>query len=681
MLASPGFARDSGGSVHLEVLPLTPSPAAPREPVRAAVPSTPGASLPLDIGSVERSSLSPAEHRAALALAEAMLPGSARVPGADERTLLRAEDIVRAFHPVMMKPLGAALRLLDGAAVLSTGRPFHKLDGARQQALLRAWEKNPVMRAPLHALSTLLKFAHFDDARIYGAMGGHFKVVQNVERSRHFSQIIRADAWEGDDVIECDVVVIGTGAGGAVAGKELAERGHAVVFVEEGEHYTRDAFNGSMLRAHGVFYRNALVMGNAPMPTFIGRLLGGSTAVNGGTSFRTPPWVLDDWCSRLGTDEFSPAAMAPLFERVESTLQVGIPERRFIGPIADIIGRGCDAYGWHHAPIARNAVGCEGGGFCDFGCATGAKRSTEISYLPGALNRGAIALTGLRADRILQERGRAVGIAGVTAKGRRLTVRARAVVLAAGAIPTPAFLLARDLCNGSGQVGRNLTLHPSGALMGVFNERTEPAKYIPQAYHSAEFLRQGVLLSAAQPDLNIGPILFPNTGRRLMESLELMPHLAGVAVVLRDASPNGRVYKDIADKPVVTYNLQPKDVENFHFGMVRAAEMFVAAGARTLIPALVGAEPTESRAALAELRRRPPHVSQIALTSYHPLGTCKMGRDPRTSVVGLDHQAHELPGLFIVDGSTVPSALGVNPQITIMAMATRAAGKIDEALG
>lgn len=619
--------------------------------------------------------------RKALALAEAILPGSARIPAADERTVLRAEDIVRLFHPAMMGPFAAAIVALDAAAVLSAGRPFHKLDAARQQAVLRAWDKNPVLRGPVHALATLLKFSHFDEKRVYEAQGGRFKLVSHVERPRHFSQIFRAATWEGDSVIECDAVVIGTGAGGAVVGKELAERGHAVVFVEEGEHYTRDAFSGSMLRAHGIFYRNALVMGNAPMPAFIGRMLGGSTAVNGGTSFRTPSWVLEDWCSRFRTDEFSPEAMAPLFERVEATLGVGIPERRFIGPIADIMERGCDAYGWHHAPIARNAVGCEGGGFCDFGCATGAKRSTEISYLPGALNRGAIALTGLRADRILEERGRAVGIEGVATNGRRITVRARVVVLAGGGLPTPAFLLSRGLCNGSGQVGRNLTLHPSGAILGVFEERTEPSKYIPQAYYSGEFLRQGVLLSAAQPDLNIGAIMFPYSGRRLMEAMELLPHVAGVAVVLRDASPNGRVRADIAGKPVVTYNLQPADVENFHFGLLRAAEMFFAAGAKRLIPALIGGDFVNSPADLAALRRTPPHVSQIALTSYHPLGTCKMGLDPKTSVVAPDHQAHDLPGLFIVDGSTVPTALGVNPQITIMAMATRAASKIDAALG
>lgn len=658
----------------LQDAPVSARTAAQPTPAPAATP------FPVDIEAVAKTALSPSEYRAALALVEAMLPGSARIPAGDERTVLRAEDVVRAFHPVMIKPFGVALNALDNASVVYTGRPFHALDGNRQQQLLRTWENSPVMRTAMHVLGMLFKFAHFDATHVFGAQGRTFAKVHNAEKPRHFSQIFRADEWEGDDVIECDVAIVGTGAGGAVVGKELAERGHAVVFIEEGEHYTREAFSGSMVRAHGVFYRNALVVGNAPMPAFIGRMLGGSTAVNGGTSFRTPPWVLNAWCEKLGTNEFSPDSMLPMFERVESVLQVGIPDRRFIGPIADIMARGCDAYGWHHAPIARNAVGCEGKGFCDFGCATGAKRSTEISYLPGALNRGAIALTGLRADRLILDKGRAVGVEGVSAKGKRLTVRSRAVVFAGGGIPTPAWLLERDLCNSSGEVGKNLTLHPSGAVVGVFDERTDPAEYIPQAYHSAEFLRQGVLLSAAQPDYNIGSILFPYTGRRLMEAMDLLPHVASVAVVVRDSEANGRVRQDFHGKPVVTYNMLPRDMETYKFGLIRAAEMLVAAGAKSLLPALVGADFVDAKIGVSTLRKHKLSPSEMALTSYHPLGTCKMGTDPRRSVVDVNHQTHDIPGFYIVDGSTVPSALGVNPQITIMAMATRAAGKIDQAL-
>jgi choline dehydrogenase-like flavoprotein len=436
-----------------------------------------------------------------------------------------------------------------------------------------------------------------------------------------------------------------------------------------------------MVRAHAVFYRNAIVAGNAPMPLFMGKMLGGSTPVNGGTSLRPPPFILDRWCDDFATDDFSQERMRPYFEKVESILQVGIPDRKYIGPIADLVDRGCDAYGWSRAPIPRNAVGCEGGGFCDFGCATGAKRSTEISYLPTALDRGAMAFTGLRAERVIVENGRAAGIEAVDAKGRTLRIRSKAVVLAGGAIPTPLFLLKNGLCNSSGEVGKNLTLHPSGGMACEFDEAVEPHRYIPQGYLVDHFLKQGVLITAAQPDLNIGAILFPFTGRRLMESIALLPHLACFAVLIRDKKPNGRVRLDFGGTPLVTYNLVKEDIENLHFGMIRTAEMCRAAGAKRVIPSILGGDILETEADLARFRRTPLEPGSIALTSYHPLGTCKMGKDPKKSVVGLDHEAHDLRGLYVVDGSTVPTALGVNPQVTIMAMATRAAEKIDSALG
>src|SRR5262249_52266822 len=162
---------------------------------------------------------------------------------------------------------------------------------------------------------------------------------------------------------------------------------------------------GSFVHAQTKFYRNSFAIGNSVMPTFMGRMVGGSTAVNGGTCLRTPPAILDAWCDQVGTDELAPAAMAPWFERVEHLLDVALPHRRFIGPIADIFDRGCQALGWSARPIPRNAVGCEGQGFCDFGCATGAKRSMDVSYVPSALERGALLFTGLRAERLLIENG------------------------------------------------------------------------------------------------------------------------------------------------------------------------------------------------------------------------------------------------------------------------------------
>ena len=160
-------------------------------------------------------------------------------------------------------------------------------------------------------------------------MGARPRPPLPVTEPRWAQQVQAAGSWTGGDV-ECDVVVIGTGAGGAVVGYELAERGHAVVFVEEGQLYHRHHFDGSMVRGMERFFRPAFTLGNVSFPVLVGRMVGGSTAVNGGTAFRTPSWVLDRWCEEMGTDAFTPSRMEPYFERVEAHLGVG--RRRCVTP-------------------------------------------------------------------------------------------------------------------------------------------------------------------------------------------------------------------------------------------------------------------------------------------------------------------------------------------------------------
>jgi choline dehydrogenase-like flavoprotein len=445
------------------------------------------------------------------------------------------------------------------------------------------------------------------------------------------------------------------------------------VFLEEGEHHRRDSFTGSSLNAHRNFYRGAITLGNPPMPVFIGRLVGGSTAVNGATCFRTPPWVLDRWCETFDTDEFAPN-MQPFFERVEEIIEVAPAPEEYIGPIRNVVARGCDALGWSHFRIRRNAPGCTASGFCDFGCRTDARRSTNLSYIPPALERGSMLFTGAKATRVLIDRNRATGVEAVAKNGRVVRVRARAVILAGGAVPTPAFLLSQGICNRSGEVGRNLTLHPSTGISALFDEPIEGHKYIPQAYGCDQFVRDGELITAAQADLNYAPILVPYTGRRLMNFVDAIDRVASLAVLIADET-RGRVRREIGGLPAIQYNVSRRDAARLHSGVVHLAELAIAAGAKQIYPAILGFgafDPSE----IDRLRRASPSASDFLLTSYHPLGTSKMGRDPRTSVVSIDHETHDVPGLYIVDGSTVPGPLGVNPQLTIMAMATRAARRI-----
>jgi choline dehydrogenase-like flavoprotein len=619
-------------------------------------------------------SIGPANRsRAALAFAEALIPGSSHILAADERTYAMAEQLVCSVHPGLATPWRMAHEVLDAAAVARSGRRFHKLTAAQQDELLRRWEHDRTMRAPLALLGLVYKLVHFD--RHAPKKGGSsLGMARSIERPRWMAQVQRLD--EADEVIECDVVVVGTGAGGAVVGRELVERGLAVVFIEEGEHHLRDAFDGSTVRAHQRFYRPVFSVGNVVMPIFVGRLVGGSTAINGGTSFRPPSWVHGRWCEDLATDDVGEGAMAPHFDRVERILDVQTARREVIGPIGDVMARGCEALGWTHHPIRRNAPDCDGSGFCDFGCRQEARRSTQIAYLPPALERGAVLFAGARARRVLVENGRAVGIEAESKRGKRISIRARATILAGGAIPTPLFLLEQGLANRSGQVGRNLSVHPSGGFLAEFDTPIDGHRHVPQGYACDHFLSDGILMTAAQPALNVAPLLFPFSGRRLMGVLDRIDRIAGFGLLLRDASANGRVWRDVGGVPLVTYNIAGEDTARMHRAMTYAGEMCRAAGAKSLFPVVFGVDPIETDADFARFRNAQLAASDVSWLSYHPLGTCKMGRDPRTSVVDLDHQAHDVPGLYVVDGSTVPGPLGVNPQVTIMAWATRAAGRI-----
>jgi choline dehydrogenase-like flavoprotein len=330
--------------------------------------------------------------------------------------------------------------------------------------------------------------------------------------------------------------------------------------------------------------------------------------------------------------------------------------------------------------MRRNAPDCDAQGSCDFGCPSGARLSMDLSYIPAALKRSALLVTGMSARQVIVEGGRAVGIeARAVETGATLRVRAQVVVLACGAVPTPLLLLRQGICNGSGQVGRNLSLHPATSFAALFDEPINAHEAIPQTIYCDEFLRDGIVHNGASTPLSLTSLLIPMTGRRLMDALGRFDHIANLGVMIKDET-RGRVRLGPGGAPLVTYWLTRGEVAKLHRGLVNAAEIFAAAGAKELYPLLGRFVVLDGATGVRELRRMHIPAWDFLLTSFHPLGTSRMGRDPKRSVVGFDHQAHELPGLYIVDGSTVPGPPIVNPQITIMAMADRAAGLIADAI-
>ncbi|HEU4611432.1 MAG TPA: GMC family oxidoreductase N-terminal domain-containing protein, partial [Kofleriaceae bacterium] len=371
-----------------------------------------------------------------VAVAETALPAGRFIPAAGADTVDKVERFVAKLPSQLSFGLKGLLRGLDAASWLGERRPFVKVKPARRLALLESWRGgDAVRRLMLRALVSPLKIAHFDDPALYKQLGCVYDFGRSKGEARPSymrDRVHAGDQLGGDLAVECDVVVVGTGAGGAVVGRELAEAGLAVVFVEEGHYFDRTQFNGRAFPMQQKLYRrggSTFSVGNVGIPIPLGQTVGGSTTVNSGTCYRTPDRVLHAWQRELGLSELGPEQLAPYFDRVESVLGVDHAKAELLGGNGRVIARGCDALGFkQHGPLRRNAPDCDGQGVCCFGCPTDAKRSTNVSYIPLALRAGAEVFSACKMTRIIVDGGRARGIVARSEDGHTLTVRARAVV-------------------------------------------------------------------------------------------------------------------------------------------------------------------------------------------------------------------------------------------------------------
>ena len=628
------------------------------------------------------SELSRHQHDTLVAVAETALPAGRYIPAAGADTVEKVERFVAKLPSQLSFGLKGLLRGLDAAAYLGERRPFIKVKPERRLALLESWRQgDPIRRLMLRALVSPLKIAHFDDPRMYKQLGCVYDVHRSLGEAKPAymrDRVHHGHELGGDLALECDVVVVGTGAGGAVVGRELAEAGLAVVFVEEGQYFDRSDFTGRAFSMQQKLYRrggSTFSVGNVGIPIPLGQPVGGSTTVNSGTCYRTPDRVLRSWQEELGLAELGPDEMGRYFARVETVLGVDYARADLLGGNGRVIARGCESLGFtRHGPLKRNAPDCDGQGVCCFGCPTDAKRSTNVSYIPLALKAGAEVFSGAKMTRIIVDGGHARGVVAHTQDGHVLTVRSRAVVVACGSIMTPLVLGAQGLGGASGQLGKNLSIHPACGALAEFDEQIMPWKGIPQGYSIHELHEEGILYEGAMVPLEMTMSMTQLIGPELIRLAEGFDHVASFGFLVEDTS-RGSV-REVMGQPVIQYWLGDKDVSHIKRGLDVLAQVFFAAGARRVHLPIAGFDVIESLADLQRLRRSTIRAWDLDLSAYHPLGTARMGTDPHTSVVDANHQLHDVDSLYVVDGAAVPSAIGVNPQITIMAMATRAAEKI-----
>ncbi|HEX7278128.1 MAG TPA: GMC family oxidoreductase N-terminal domain-containing protein [Solirubrobacterales bacterium] len=478
---------------------------------------------------------------------------------------------------------------------------------------------------------------------------------------------------------ECEVAIIGSGAGGAVAAALLAEAGVDVLVLEAGDHYNRDNYPAGRLEAITKLYREAgltIAEGSPPIPVPVAKVVGGTTVINSGTCFRAPDSILDGWRSEFGIPWAG--ELDADFAEAEDFLRVTQLDPSRMGRNGQLAMEGAEALGLSSGPIHRNAGNCVQCSSCPYGCEIDAKRGMHVSYLPRAVAAGARVRSGVEAQRVLVEDGRATGLAcsarDESGRQRPFTVRAsRAVIAAGGAFGTPELLLRSGL--GGSQVGRNLRIHPACWVGARYEEEVRGWDGVMQSFYVDEWEHsQRVLLEATFTPLAFGGAWLVGTGREHQRSMLGFGQIGSIGVQLRDLSA-GSVGLANEGALRASYRLGDEDCRQVAFGIARAAEIHFAAGATEVYPNIprVGTLKPKDLPRFEATRFK---ASELRLEAFHPMGTARISSDPRRGVCGPDGSVYGTPGLYVADGSLLPTAPGVNPMMTIIAFAKQVAREV-----
>ncbi len=503
---------------------------------------------------------------------------------------------------------------------------------------------------------------------------------------------------DGDTELEADVVIVGSGAGGGVHAAKLAAAGLRVLVLEMGAYHDETDFNQYELWAwQNLYWRGG------PTPTTdmnitlqAGSCLGGGTVINWTTSLRTKDWVREQWAREHGLADIATDAFDRHLDAVCERLQVNDRCSEFNRPTR-AMKRAAERLGWSFQTISRNwdpgrhdpAMA----GYMGFGDQSGAKQSTLLTYLPDATDHGAQLLTGCFVERILVEGGRAAGVQGTwsdpaTGRSARVTVRAPQVVLAAGALESPAVLLRSEI--GGPAAGRYLRLHPCTATMGDYGEDMQAWWGPPHSGLVNEFANledgYGFLLEGVQYTTGLAASAVPfSSGAEHKQTLYDFRDAGTFIGLVRDHG-SGRITLDANGMATPSYAMtDPLDLRMTSLALEKQVRAHVAAGARrvwALAQGLPGWRVGDDlETFIARVQRIPARAGGLRMFAAHQMGTCRLGTDPETSVAGPDGQLHDVPGVWIGDASAFPTPSGTNPMITIMALASRTADNVIHAAG
>lgn len=549
-------------------------------------------------------------------------------------------------------------------AALGVRPPLHE----RQPAV--AWE-GPLQGEPR------------DDEPVARSMAAQFDAARRPAHPEA-SGVRSASQWSGTHYFRADVVVIGSGAGGAVAAARLAEAGKDVVLLERGRALTASDFSEREHEIGGDLFadRGLRTTDDQAFTLLQGGALGGGTTVNWMLMLRTPDHVLEEWAHEHGTEGMTPGALRSVFERIEAETHATVVPDDAHNPPNRMLMAGARALGWHVQPARINARGCIRAGTCSLGCRYRAKQSALEVYLPCAIAAGARVVSDAAVDRIVitaRDTGRGKPPQKrvyARSKGAVLLVDAAVVVLAAGAVETPLILQRSGL--GGGGVGRFLRLHPTTAVLARMPNETYPLAGVPQTSVCAEFARRNggygywIECPALTPGLAAAAV--SGFGAEHFQHVSRLRYLAPLIALVRDGASksesNGSVSLGRGGAPRIRYRLGRTDADNVRQSIAASVRIALAGGALDAMTLHARPIVARSESDIGAILSASVAANDLTLFSAHVNGTCRIGRSPRDAGVMPNGERFGTRGLYVVDGSILPTAPGVNPQETIYALAT-----------
>ena len=497
------------------------------------------------------------------------------------------------------------------------------------------------------------------------------------------------DSYQSDVLLDCDVVVVGSGPTGALTAYNLAAAGLDTVLLEAGPVWRPRNFilDGGETLAAGAWEGGVRAMrGRSILPTIQGRMLGGSSVINSAMCVRMPDFCLEDWQNNFGIQSLDRATLDMHYDRIEKFLGICRTEDpRALGRRNLLFKEGCDALGWSSEAPPRNVVGCDGCAECFTGCPTRAKRSMDITYVPAAIKKGLRVYTSVQIDRVLHEAGSATGVVGRIVHPHPSRQEpyfgfrcfAKAVVMASGCLATPVILQKSAIDVPDKLIGANLQAHPGAAIHAVFEEDVNPWHGATQGYQSLQFIEQGYKMEVLWAPPPVLAVRFPGFGQAFKRNLATFKHGAIWDAIFSLKHTRGRVKAKRNGNPDVIYSVDQRDMPVIVDGMARLMEIGFAAGAKSLLPGIYGLPHiVYDRNSIADLRKRNCKPGDFILASTHLFCSTRMGPDPKTAVVDETGELYHLRNCYIADTGVMPRSPAVNPMLTAMALADMFSGAI-----